>query len=169
MTESELTKVDDLINAFETAMLVTQSMEGRLRARPMAIARHARGGELYFATRAEDDKLEEILRCPDVAVTMQKEGRYLSISGTARILTDRQLADELWSESMRIWFPEGASDEQLTIILVEPRYAEFWDRTGLRQLEFLWEAGKALLSGGKASDSDLGGHGKVRIDARSAG
>ncbi len=163
MAGSEVQKLDDLIDEFETAMLVTRSTEGKLRARPMAIARHGDGGELYFATRAEDGKLEEILQSPDVAVTLQGDGQYLSISGMARILTDQQLADELWSESMRIWFPEGSSDEQLTIILVEPRYAEFWDRTGLRQLEFLWEAGKALLRAGKASDSDLSGHGKVRM------
>ena len=163
MADPEVKKLDDLIDAFETAMLVTRSTEGKLRARPMAIARHAPGGELYFATRADDGKLEEILQSPDVAVTMQDDGQYLSISGTARVLTDQLLADDLWSESMRLWFPEGASDEQLTIILVEPRYAEFWDRTGLRQLEFLWEAGKALLTSRKASDSDLSGHGKVRM------
>lgn len=163
MTESQVKKLDDLIDDFETAMLVTRSIEGKLRARPMAIARHERGGELYFATRAEDGKLEEILRSPDVAVTMQNDGQYLSLSGTATIQTDQLLAEELWSESMRLWFPEGSSDRQLTIIVVEPRYAEYWDRTGLRQLEFLWEAGKALLASRKASDSDLGGHGKVRL------
>lgn len=163
MTESQVRKLDDLIDDFETAMLVTRSIEGKLRARPMAIARHERGGELYFATRAEDGKLEEILRSPDVAVTMQNDGQYLSLSGTATIQTDQLLAEELWSESMRLWFPEGSSDRQLTIIVVEPRYAEYWDRTGLRQLEFLWEAGKALLASRKASDSDLGGHGKVRL------
>lgn len=163
MTESQVKKLDDIIDDFETAMLVTRSIEGKLRARPMAIARHERGGELYFATRAEDGKLEEILRSPDVAVTMQNNGQYLSLSGTAKIQTDQLLAEELWSESMRLWFPEGSSDQQLTIIVVEPRYAEYWDRTGLRQLEFLWEAGKALLASRKASDGDLGGHGKVRL------
>ena len=163
MTESQVRKLDELIDGFETAMLVTRSMEGKLRARPMAIARHADGGELFFATRADDGKLEEILSSPDVAVTMQDDGQYLSISGTARIQADQLLADELWSESMRLWFPEGSTDQQLTIILIEPRYAEYWDRTGLRQLEFLWEAGKALLALRKASDDDLGGHGKVRL------
>lgn len=163
MAESEVKRLDDLIDGFETAMLVTRSSEGKLRARPMAIARHEHGGELYFATRGEDEKLEEILESPEVAVTMQSEGQYMSISGTARILTDQVLADDLWSEAMRVWFPEGPSDQQLTIIRVLPRYAEFWDRTGLRQLEFLWEAGKALLGRRKASDSDLSGHGKVRM------
>lgn len=163
MTETQVRKLDELIDDFQTAMLVTRSIAGKLRARPMAIARHVDGGRLYFATRADDGKLEEILSSSDVAVTMQEKGQYLSISGTARIQTDRLLAEELWSESMRVWFPEGASDRQLTIIVVEPQYAEYWDRTGLRRLEFLWEAGKALLAARKASDSDLSGHGKVKL------
>ena len=129
----------------------------------MAIIKHERGGTLYFVSRSEDGKLEEILGSSSVAVTMQSESRYLSISGTARIVSDQLLADELWSESMRIWFPEGASDQNLTIIHVEPCYAEFWDRSGLRQLEFLWEAGKALVTARKASDEDLSGHAKVRM------
>lgn len=57
MAEPEVNKLDDLIDAFETAMLVTRSTEGKLRARPMAIARHVRGGEPYFARRAEDSNL----------------------------------------------------------------------------------------------------------------
>ena len=163
MTESQLRKLDELIDDFQTAMLVTRSIEDKPRARPMAIARHADGGKLYFATRADDGKLEEILSSPDVAVTMQAGGQYLSISGKARIQTDQLIAEELWSEPMRLWFPDGTSDQQLTIIVIEPQYAEYWDRTGLRKLEFLWEAGKALLASRKASDSDLGGHGKVKL------
>lgn len=163
MTESQVGKLDELIDEFDTAMLVTRSVEGKLRARPMAIARHTDGGKLYFATRADDGKLEEILSSPDVAVTMQDSGQYLSISGKARIRTDQLIAEELWSEAMRLWFPEGTSDQHLTVIVIEPQYAEYWDRTGLRQLEFLWEAGKALLASRKASDSDLGGHGKLKL------
>jgi len=163
MAEPAMQRLVSLIDDFKTAMFVTRSSDGALRARPMAIAKHTSGAALYFATRAEDGKLPEILESPDVAVTMQRNGKYLSISGTARLLTDQMLAEDLWSESMRIWFPHGPSDSQLTVILVEPSYAEFWDRTGPRQLEFLWEAGKALLESRKASDDELSGHGKVKM------
>jgi general stress protein 26 len=166
MTASAIERLDELISGFETAMLVTRSVDGGLRARPMAIAKHADGGALYFTSRAEDEKLEEILQSPDVAVTMQGKDRYLSISGTTRLLTDQLLADDLWSESMRLWFPDGAADTQLTVILLEPTYGEYWDRTGLRRLEFLWEAGKALLKNQKASDESLGGHRKIRVGGR---
>ena len=63
---------------------------------------------------------------------------------------------------MRLWFPEGASDPQLAVLLVEPSRAEYWDRTGFRRLEFLWEAGKAILGSRKASEN-LKGHGKVDL------
>jgi general stress protein 26 len=161
MSKTPQQRMDELIEEFSTAMLVTTSLEGELRARPMAIAGHSRGGLLHFATRSEDEKLEEILKQPAVAVTMQGGDRYLSITGRARIDNRRALAHELWSSEMKIWCPDGPDDPNLTVIAVEPLYAEYWDRVGLRQLEFLWEAGKALARGEKADDSQLGGHAKV--------
>lgn len=157
-------QIDEIIGHFDTAMLVTTSLDGKLRARPMAIADHESGGALYFATRAEDEKLQEILRSSEVALTIQGDGRYLSITGTARIETDQVLTDELWSPTMRLWFPQGCTDPQLTLVLVEPSYAEYWDRTGVRGLEFLWEAGRALLRGSKADDAGLSGHGKADLE-----
>lgn len=156
-------RLDQLITHFDTAMLVTTSLSGKPRARPMAIAGHDRGGLIYFATRAEDDKLKEILQNPDVAVTMQGGQRFLSITGRARVEVDVQLAREMWKPSMKLWFPEGANDPQLTLILVEPVHAEYWDRGGLRRLEFLWEAGKALLRGDQPEEPPAERHSKVDL------
>lgn len=164
MTESAQKRLDELIDAFDTAMLVTTSLEGIPRARPMAIAGHTEGALLHFATRAEDEKLEEILREPKVAVTMQRDDQYLSISGRARIDTSLDAARELWSPEMKVWFPDGPADPSMTLIVVDPDCAEYWDRVGLRQLEFLWEAGKALVRGEKADEAQLGGHAKVEPD-----
>ncbi len=161
MSEDGDKRLDELIDGFHTAMLVTHSLHGQLRARPMAIAGHVESGRLFFATRAEDEKLDEIVNSPDVAVTMQGTDRYLSISGRARVEKDPKLAQKMWTGSMKIWFPEGAQDPQLILITVLPQRAEYWDRSGLHKLSFLWEAGKALLSGSKADDQGLSGHAKV--------
>ncbi|MEJ2383610.1 MAG: pyridoxamine 5'-phosphate oxidase family protein [Xanthomonadales bacterium] len=157
-------RLDDLIASFDTAMLVTTSLSGQPRARPMAIAGHDKGGLLYFATRAEDEKMNEILEHPHVAVTMQGDARFLSITGEARIETNVQLARSLWQPSMQLWFPNGANDPQLTLILIDPVYAEYWDRSGLRRLEFLWEAGKALVRGEAMDEPSAGDHAKVVPD-----
>jgi len=61
MNDEAQERLDKLIALFDTAMLVTTSLRGLPRARPMAIAGHDDGGLLYFATRAEDEKLEEVL------------------------------------------------------------------------------------------------------------
>lgn len=165
MAENSKTRLEELIKQFDTAMLVTQSLAGEPRARPMAIAGRGEGGVLYFTTRAEDEKLKELLEAPLVAVTMQKRECYLSITGEARLQTGALLGAELWSPSMRLWFPEGYRDPQFTVIRVDPMYAEYWDRTGLRKLEFLWEAGKAIVKGEKADDQSLQGHEKIRLGA----
>ncbi|NND45411.1 MAG: pyridoxamine 5'-phosphate oxidase family protein [Xanthomonadales bacterium] len=160
-------KFTELLAEFDTAMLVTRSLGQQLRARPMALASHGRDdGVLWFASRAEDEKLEEIRAAPDVAVTMQAAGRYLSVTGRARIENNETLAGELWSPSMKLWFPDGPGDPHLALIAVEPLLGEYWDRRGALRLEFLWEAGKALVRGEKLDDDRLSGHAKLRPEGR---
>ncbi|MDX1557034.1 MAG: pyridoxamine 5'-phosphate oxidase family protein [Xanthomonadales bacterium] len=157
-------RLDELIEKFDTAMLVTNSLQGGLRARPMAIAGHSEGALLHFATRSDNQKLEEVLADSSVAVTMQDGARYLSITGRARLDTSLDTARELWSPGMKLWFPDGPADPAMTLIVVEPECAEYWDREGIHQLEFLWEAGKALIRGERPDNSALGGHAKVAPD-----
>ena len=163
MSDSNLSSVEALMADFDHAMLITRSIDGMLRARPMAIANQGAEGTLYFVSRSDDEKLAEVLDSPDVAVTMQGDGKYVSLSGKARLITNQLVAEEMWSAAMRIWFPDGPDDSRITTIIVEPEYAEYWDRSGLRRLEFLWEAGKALIQSESVDDKALGGHGKVKI------
>lgn len=156
-------QIDTLIDNFGTAMLITESLDGELRGRPMAIAGRERGSILYFLSCADDEKLEELLQRSSVAVVMQGSDQYLSISGVARLETNKVLIDKYWSAGARLWFPDGPGDTTVTLVVIEPTYAECWDRTGIRKLEFWWEAGRALLTGEKAADRSLGGHRKIRV------
>jgi general stress protein 26/DNA-binding winged helix-turn-helix (wHTH) protein len=168
VTDDARERLDELISRFDTAMLITVSLEGQPRARPMAILEHGADGSLCFATRADDEKRDEILQVPDVAVTMQDGGHYLSISGRAKLVTAPRPAPDL-PLSVRPWFPEGSDDPRFVLIVVDPDYAEFWDRSGLRRLQFLWEAGKALVRGEPMSDRSVGGHEKLRPPAHEIG
>ena len=163
--KTSIEAVDELIGGFEIANLVTESLHGDLRGRPMAIAAHDEGAVLYFLTRSDDEKLEEMLQRDDVSVILSGENKYVSISGKARLNTDLSLTDQMWSPSARLWFPEGPRDPHIVLVTVEPSYAECWDRRGIRQIELWWEAGKALLHGRKADDESLSGHHKVPMDS----
>jgi general stress protein 26 len=147
----------ELIGQFEHAMLVTVAEDNSLHARPMAIA-EIDGPRLLFATSIESGKVSEAGQRPQAAVVMQGDGVYLAISGTAFLVTERERIARCWRPSWKIWFPDGPEDRRLVMIGIEAECAEYWDRTGLRRLKFLWEAGKALATGRRAEDERLSGH-----------
>ena len=129
MNEEELKHFTDILETFDTAMLVTQ--RGReLRSRPMEIVDRSTDGRVWFITSIDSAKLEELTENPDVNVAMQDDPRFLSISGAVRATRDRAKVDEVWKESFDAWFPEGREDPTVVLLEVVPTYVEYWDRSG---------------------------------------
>ncbi len=138
--------LSELLEKFDTAMLVTRTAEGQLRARPLSFAGE-REGRLYFSTAAESPKVAELENDPRVAVTLQDSTRYVSISGVAAVSDERQLIEQLWRESWRVWFPAGKDDPSLRILSVTPVAAEYWDQSGGRGIKYLVEMLRAYATG----------------------
>ena len=142
-----------LVSDFDTAMLVTQA-DGGMRARPLGIAEQGENGELYFSTGIESPKVAELEADAHVCVTMQDKQRFVSLTGTARILKDRALIERLWSESWRIWFPDGKDDPSLCLLVVNPSEAAYWDSSGATGLKYLFEMAKAYVTGMRPDTDD---------------
>ncbi len=159
MNDHDIERFEDLLEGFDHAMLVSVAKDESLHARPMAIA-DSDGAMLRFATSDRSAKAAEVALHPRVSVVMQGDGAYLAISGTARIIDDREQVRTLWQSGWKVWFPDGPDDPHLVLIEIDPERAEYWDRTGARRLEFLWEAGKALATGRRIPEDELSGHGK---------
>jgi len=155
--------LSELLAKFDTAMLVTRTADGRLRARPLSFAGELQG-RLYFSTSADSPKVAELQSEPRVAITMQDSVRYVSVSGLAEIREDRGLVERLWRESWRVWFPGGKSDPTLRILSVEPQAAEYWDQSGARGLKHLAEMVKAYATGTKPESGASSDNVKVPID-----
>lgn len=147
---------------FHQAMLVTRSADGKLSARPMFIAQLEDDGDLWFTTDVDSGKVDDLTANPQVAVTMSGGGSYVSISGQARVVRDRQKIDELWSESWKVWFPEGKSDPRLTLINVAASQGEYWSNSGIERFQFLFDAAKAYATGQRPKLDDSM-HGKVKL------
>jgi general stress protein 26 len=145
----------ELVQGFDTAMLVTRTADGSLRARPLTVAKSKEphdSGLVYFSTSVESPKIDELESDARVAVTFQDSKRYISLSGTARLTRDRALIDELWSEAWKVWFPKGKDDPMLAILAVTLSSGEYWDQTGLAGVRYLAAALKAYATGTKAPD-----------------
>ena len=147
---------------FDDAMLVTRSADGALRARPMAVAESQADGDVWFVTYIDSPKVDEIRVDDRIGVTMQGEGRYLSISGTGEIVRDRAKVHELWKEQWKVWFPNGKDDPNIALIRVRAEEAEYWDQHGTKGLKYLLEAVKALARGTTPNTKEIEQHGKVR-------
>ncbi len=142
----------ELVRDFDTAMLVTRGPDGAFRGRPLSVAKECDDGRLFFAIRVESLHVHELAGDPNVAVLFQDDQRQVSLSGTARLRRDRALVEELWSEAWKLWFPHGVDDPNLAILEVRPTGGEYWDRTGLAGMRYLFAAMKAYATGTKPPD-----------------
>lgn len=150
----------EILARFETAMLVTKTPAGVLRARPMAVAQCDSDDDLWFVADAESGKIDELIDNPQVAVTCQAEARYLSLSGTAKLSRDRSKIESLWQESWLAWFPAGVDDSNLVLIHVDGTEGEFWDSGELKGAQYRFAAEET-----QASNSGVGNarHGSVNL------
>lgn len=152
----------DIIKDFRTAMLTTRDATDGVHIRPMAVAKLERDEELYFATGLTTPKVDEIEKNNQVAVTFQSSSEFAALYGTARVLKDRALIEELWSEAWRVWFPGGKDDPNLCLLAITPTAAEYWDSSGLEGMKYLYEGLKAIWQQ-RTPEHDETQHAKVSL------
>ena len=156
--------VRKLIAEFDTAMLVTSALTGYLRSRPLSVVKRPSEDTLYFATGIDSEKVREIERNSNVNVAMQDGRRFVSLMGRARIVRDRALIRELWSESWKIWFPQGVDDPALCLLAFDPIEADYWDGAGATGLRYLFQMARAYVTNSRpASDEDERHTGHVKL------
>ena len=130
-------KLRKLIRDSRVAMLTTVASDGSLRSRPMATPDGDFDGELWFITRYNSPKSDEIQENQRVNVTYAspKNDRYVSVSGTATLVRDPDKVKELWRGALKQWFPEGKKDPDLALLKVTVDRAEYWDANENRMVE----------------------------------
>jgi len=129
MANDDVSKLAELINGIEIAMLTTMTADGTLRSRPMATQQGPFDGTLWFFTQEPSGKTDELRgdRHVNVSYADPKAQRYVSVSGTAEVVRDRRKAEELWNPMYKAWFPEGVDDPSLALLRVQVTAAEYWD------------------------------------------
>jgi len=124
-----LKKLRKRLKSFRVAMLTTVTPEGALRSRPMATVKMQGDGDIWFLTKAWAPKVGEVEEHDRVNVSYAspKDGRYVSLSGTASLVRDPQRVLDLWRPRHKKWFPEGKRDPDLAAVRVHIDRAEYWD------------------------------------------
>ncbi len=127
--EENLKKLNELIEDIEFAMLTTVEEDGSLRSRPMGTQKAEFNGTLWFFTKADSPKVDEVEREHHVCVAYSKPEKqhYVSMSGTAWLVRDREKIEELWTPELKAWFPDGLEDPQIALLKINVEKAEYWD------------------------------------------
>ena len=122
-------KVWEMIKEIEIATMVTLDAEGRFRGRPMSFQQEHFDKTLWFFAQDGAPVVQEITADKRVLLSYAKPGSqdYVSLFGAGRIVRDVAKQKELWSERMRVWFPDGAESSKIALIAVDVEGAEYWD------------------------------------------
>lgn len=121
--------VAELVSDAKVAMLTTMTNEGKHVSRPMGLQEAEFDGDLWFFAYEDSAKVIQVRANPQVNVSFSdnKSSSWTSISGEAEIVRDRQKAEELYSPTLKAWFPEGLDTPGMTLIKVHADSAEYWE------------------------------------------
>ena len=152
---NELTKLYEMIDALDTAMLTTRRRDGHLVSRAMANQKHAPGADLWFVTTGSSGKLDDLTNDPHINLAYYKDRtrEWISVAGIAKISRDRQVIRQLYAEDWKIWFPDQgdarhgtAEDPRMVLIGVDVHSAVYLE-VNKPQPVVLYEIAKGFITG----------------------
>ena len=128
--ESDYEKLKEMIKDIDLCMLTTVDESDDLHSRPMSLNGDVdEQGNLWFFTSSNSHKASEIERTPNVNVSFidTDQQHYVSISGDAELVRDKQKIKELWKPVLKAWFPDGPDQPDVALLKVKVKKAEYWD------------------------------------------
>lgn len=154
MDKREIEILKDKIKEIKFAMLTTLEADNEFHTRPMATQQMDADGTLWFFTYNDSAKVYEVEKDKKVGLSYADPGSetYVAATGTAEVVRDRNKINELWSDILKAWFPNGKDDPQIALLKITLSHAEYWDRPGGKMVK-LFQMAKAYVTG----EPDSGG------------
>lgn len=159
--DDSLAVLQEKIGDLQFCMFTTIAEDGALASQPMTNQQLDDDGCLWFFTSCETELAANILARPAVNVSFSQpdDQLYVSLSGHATQITDRDRMRELWNPMVEAWFPRGVDDPDLELIRVHVDSADYWDSHSSRMVR-LFKMARAALTG---HAPDMGERGHLRM------
>lgn len=150
LKQEEMETLRELIKDVDTAMLTTVTEEG-LVSRPMKTQEIEFDGDLWFFTKKETNKYEEILHDQDVNVTYAGKS-YVSVRGRAEIVEDLNKKKELWNNVNEKIMKTSYDDPNVILIKVKAEATEYWETGNFtKKIAFLYKR----MTGQSSKSTDI--------------
>lgn len=123
----DIARVWRLIEKIDICMFTSRDGEN-LRARPMSAHPRESENAVYFLTDVRGHKDQELERDEHVCLSFAQpsDGKFLAVTGRARVLEDRALIRDLWDTDAEAYW-KGPDDPGVRVIEVTPEDAQFWE------------------------------------------
>jgi len=161
-------KLRGLIGSSKFCMLSTRQSDGTIRSRPMATQEtdYDTEGEIWFFTQLHSHKVDELKQQPNVNVSYiaQNESLFISVSGTAGIVLDKQKMKDMWNPALKAWFPKELDDPELALLRVNVSESEYWNNTS-NTLVTLYGYVKAAVTG-QPHTGEMQDHSKIHLQSK---
>ena len=166
---NDIEKLSRLVNGIQFAMMTTVSKEDqRLHSRPMTLQKTEFDGDFWFFVGKTSPIAADIAQNAEVnlAFANPKDNSYVSVSGEAEVVADKNKAQELWNPALKAWFPKGLEDPDLALIRVSVESADYWDAADSKVVQ-LYGFAKAILTGQRPG-AEIGEHRHVSVNPANA-
>ncbi|CAN5546175.1 hypothetical protein BH10ACT3_BH10ACT3_07820 [soil metagenome] len=109
-------------------MITLPDADGHLRGRPLTVQDVEFDGTLEFLVSKTADWTAGISGAINANAAFSDEGhaRWVSVSGTVRLVDDRSKIQEMWSPLYGAWF-EGPDDPDAVLLRFDADTADYWD------------------------------------------
>ena len=138
LKQEDIETLRELIKGVEIAIVTTMSEDG-LVSRPMKTQEVEFDGDLWFFTKKQTSKYEEIQH--DASVNVAYVGKsYVSVRGKAEIVEDLDKKKEFWNKAHEKIMQTTFDDPNVILIKIKAEAAEFWE-TGnfIKNIAFMYK------------------------------
>lgn len=150
---SQLADLKSRIKPIRFAMFTTLDAQGSLVSRPMTCQDTDTEGNLWFYTSTTTELWDDIGAHPEVNLSFSEpaDNVYVSISGRAERVVDRERIRQMWNPAVQAWYPHGPDDPHVMLVRVVSHAAEYWD-SGASSMVQMFNMAKAVLTGTTPAD-----------------
>jgi len=155
-------KFKKLVNDVSVCMFTTINDNLELFSRPMVTTNVDDEGNAWFFTNEFSEKVHEISRDNNVYLIYSnpKTNTYVNVKGTCTVVVDRARINQLWSPTLKAWFPEGPDDPKLCLLKVVTDEAYYWNHASSKMSVFF----SMLKAIAKKEKIDSGEVGKLNLN-----
>lgn len=150
---ADVEKVHKLISGMDIAMLTTidsSSPHGRLTSRPLSTQVAEEDGDVLFLVRSSSAVAADVRADPRVNVAYSSVKAWVSLAGTASLIEDRALVEQLWSKGADLFMEGGPDNPDNVVLKVSGDTAHYWGGESL--IGTAVSTVKAITRRGKGGD-----------------